>query len=262
MSDVDALIVALADGRTMRDAALLAGMPSAAAIREAKAVGWPDLDAVRLAAAEIRERHAPPPNDLPGGDPVPPRKPEPIPVEPDVEAAMHRGAKATEQARAALYDRLKDDFNIADAELTEHAVMPAEPANDTIPVDLDAVVDRTDQREAQRGVWRPDDTPTADATDAAVEPVPGVDALLIEDTAATLQMLERITTPPPRQALGALTVEQRQRAVALRKAYDITCGSDPGPTVGDLLAMGDYIVTGTVPVLIVRGVAQPGERAS
>lgn len=132
MSDVDALIVALADGRTMHDAARAARMTGGKAVQAAREFGWPDMDAIRLAAEEIRERHAVvvDPDDqcdhcalpldacragtpccpdcthtLPGGEPpVPPRTKtrEPIPVEPDVEDAITRGARQAEASRQAL----------------------------------------------------------------------------------------------------------------------------------------------------------------
>ena len=213
MSGVDALIVALADGRSMRDAAVAARMPSAVAVREAKAFGWPDLDSIRAAAEEIRERHIPSPAVLPGGDPVPPRKSEPIPIEADVEQAMAAGAAKAAAAREAFRDR-DETIDVGPVVVTD------------IPADLDAAVDWADQREAKR------------------------DALLIEDTAATLQLIERIATPA-RPPAAVLDVEQQQRALALREAADILAGLGPG--LADLLVCADFIATGCQPAILAPG---------
>lgn len=65
--------------------------------------------------------------DLPGGDDVPPRKPEPIPVEPDVEDAITRGARRAEAARAALATSREARDQAADAALDAAATEPATP---------------------------------------------------------------------------------------------------------------------------------------
>lgn len=228
MSAVDALITALADGRTMREAAIAARMPSAVAVREAKAFGWPDLDSIRAAAEDIRERRTPPPAALPGGDPVPPRTKtrEPIPIEPDVEQAMTAGAAIITEARASVALDRDQTHDVGPVDVGELATSTS--ARDTA---ADRALDNWEAPEGQP-------QPAAEAT--------GVDAALIEDTAATLQLLERITAPA--RPLGALTVEQRQRAVALREVADLVLGVDPGPTTGDLVALTDYIVTGRSPL--------------
>lgn len=202
MTAVDALIVALADGQSMRDAALTAGMPSAIAVREAKVFGWPHLDSIRAAAEEIRERHATTTTPDPG-DPVP-RKPEPIPVEPDVEALMTRGAAAYEDARASV---------ALDRDQTHEVV------DDQIPHHLDAIVDRTDEAEFARGVWD-----TAHAT---------VDATLIEGPAVVAPVLDaaqRARVAAVREArdvyVGAATLDE----ILLTADYIVTGTVPPLPT--------------------------------
>lgn len=298
MSDVDALIVALADGRTMREAAATVRMPSAAAVRAARERGWPDLDAIRLAADEIRERLSR------EETPVPPRKPEPIPIEPDVEQAMTpaAGAALVREARASALDR--DET---------HSLDNWETSERGIPGDLDAVVDHTDQHETAQaakpchlhhldnhleagdhvsadGIWgtaiqcpgcrdalvldpdelqpgRPPDPVwrAGDVTDEQlaadvphVASVEAIDRELIADTTEVLQLVERIARPTERP-LHVLTVEQRQRAVALREASDITLGMDP--VLADLLVVADYIVTGTQPAVYVSGHLTAGGEA-
>lgn len=242
MSDVDALIVALADGRHLREAALAAHLPSAVAVREAKAFGWPDLDAIRLAADEIRERLSR------EETPVPPRKPVPIPIEPDVEQAMIAGAAAVREARASVALDRDETHSLDNWETSERG----------IPDDLDAVVDHTDQHE--HPTWRADDVTdeqlAADVPDVAS--VEAIDRELIADTTEVLQLVERIARPTERP-LHVLTVEQRQRAVALREASDITLGMDP--VLADLLVVADYIVTGTQPAVYVSGHLTAGGEA-
>lgn len=244
MSDVDALIVALADGRTMREAAATVRMPSAAAVRAAREVGWPDLDAIRLAADEIRERLSR------EETPVPPRKPEPIPIEPDVEQAMTpaAGAALVREARASVALDRDETHSLDNWETSERG----------IPADLDAVVDHTDQHE--HPTWRAGDV-TGEQLAADVPDVASVEAIdreLIADTAEVLQLVERIARPTERP-LHVLTVEQRQRAVALREASDITLGMDP--VLADLLVVADYIVTGTQPAVYVSGHLAAGGEA-
>lgn len=258
MSAVDALILALADGRTMREAAAIARIPSAQAVRQARDVGWPDLDALRLAAEEIRDRHTTPPLSR-EETPVPPRKPEPIPIEADVEQAITAALIREARASVAL-DRDRDQTHVVDE----------------IPDDLADVVDQQDQREHQAqpaptvtGSYALDNTETVDDLDRIVDrtddveaSVDPIDRVLMDDTAALLQTLERVTADVPDRPLGALDPEQRQRAVALREVADLILGGGQEATVGELLALTDYIITGTLPVLIVRGLAQHGERAS
>lgn len=156
MSDFDALIVALADGQTMRDAALLAGMPSAVAIR-----------------GDVDERE---------------RQPQPA-------------AEAT----------------------------AADPARPMAGYGLAAAV-QPDELVPERS---------------------GVDALLIEDTTATLQLLERIAEP------RALDGEQRARSAAVREVLDNVRDA----TVFDVLSIADYIVTGSARVALAGVTAAAGRSA-
>lgn len=345
MSSFDALIIALADGRSLRDAALGARMTSATAVREARAVGWPDMDAIRAAATEIRERHATTTTDddlcdhcaspsdrcgdlwpdgrrccpdcthpdLPGGDPVPSRtQRDPIPVEPDVEAAMTRGARQAEQARGALATSAAARNAHADevlnqgarklderttrtgssstnpvrvtltpeppeitslrvsttpdgpvveipvepegqpqpaAEATDEPRRPDDPAIQVMPEDTDAQVLAKMHAEQDAYMRMLSDRAKAQAGLTAAERsraarTLGVDAALIEDTAATPQILERIG--------GALDREQEQRAYALREVAGIYAEAN----VGEILALADYIITGVVPALLVTGSAR------
>lgn len=227
------LIFALADGAVFTEATRIADIKHAEAMREAKAFGWPDRTQIKQAAADLRgviEETA-----------MPPRKTrEPIPLEPDVEQAMTAGAALIEEARASIALDRDQTHDVGPVVVTE------------VPYDLDPVVDRTDELEYSRGIWRPDGITDEDVRAipevADVQPIrhAGVDQLLIEETAATLQTLERVISEDP------LSPEQRARSVALTEAIEMVRGVC-APEVGELLTLADYIITGTVPVVMLAG---------
>lgn len=239
------LIIALADGIPFATAATRIGMRHADAMREAKAFGWPDLDALRQAAADIRTEH---PREE---TPVPPRtKHAPVPIEPDVEQAMTAGAALIREARASVaLDRPGDHdghtVSLDNWETSERGGIPA---------DLDAVVDHTDQHETFRPAAG-SHLGTPDLVVAAPEAsTAAIDRELMDDTGAILQLFDRLerVTPPP-----ALDREQRARAEALREAADITKDIGAGPTVMDLLELADFIITGTVVPMVSMRAAGP-----
>lgn len=85
------LVLALDAGETLAAAGRAAGLAYVDAIREAKAFGWPDAEAIRQAAEEIRSEHSREESTT-----MNPRRTEPVPIEDDVAAALVAGAPYVE----------------------------------------------------------------------------------------------------------------------------------------------------------------------
>jgi hypothetical protein len=158
-----------------------------------------------------------------------PRKPEPVPIEPDVEDAITRGARQAEASRAALASggQPKPSAEATDAQFgTERVVVEDEMHVERI--ETYSAIDDADEPDI-------DDPRGAKLDRAAVEQV-------LRD----IDLVTADTRPPLAEVL---TLEQLARAAALEKVGD----DFPDANVGEVLALADYIVTGTVPLGLAIG---------
>lgn len=211
-------VLDLAGGVLFSHAAIAAGLKAADAMREAKAFGWPDRNAIRQAAQDIRDEHSREESNTMART-NPPSRREPIPIEPDVEDAMTAGAALIREARASV---------ALDRDET-HAVDEAPPMAGH---GLDAAVEFDAPTWRAEGVT--DEQLAADVPEASTA---AIDRELMADTGAILRFFDRVDAP-------VLNAEQLARAESLRVAAGLAI--EHGATTGDLIALADFIATGSV----------------
>jgi hypothetical protein len=182
---------------------------------------------------EDHDRTDVPTTDLPGGDTVP-RKTEPVPVEPDVEDAITRGAAAAERSRTALATSVEARDAAADEDLAATLTGAVETIRDA--------VEDAKSRTRDDYSLTPPFPPGPPEVMAAVK----LDRAAVEQVLRDIDVVTADTGPDP---VAVLTVEQQARILALREVGD----GFPDATIGEVLALADYIVTGTVPLGLAIG---------
>lgn len=220
------LILGLDLGWTLQKAATYAGLRAIDAEREARAFGWPELDGIREQADQLRQLYREEAE-------MTPRKPrEPVPIEPDVEAAMMAGATMIREARASVALDRGQTHDVGPVTVAALATSTAARDADA-DAQLDAVV-----------TWRADDVTDETMAEPAVEAfVDPIDQAFLDDTREVLGILDRVVSNDP------LNSEQRARSAAMTEVLEMVRGIC-APTTGELLTLADYVITGTVPVVM------------